>query len=71
MTAELLSAFAGIALSLAFSYIPGLSDWFGVLDPTRKRLIMAVVLLIFTIVIFVLSCTNVVAMATCDQPAEG
>lgn len=68
MTAELLSAIAGIALSLAFSYIPGLSGWFDAKEPTTKRLIMAMVLLACVIAIFVLSCYGVLTVASCDQP---
>jgi len=40
MSAQLLSAVAGVLLSLLFSYIPGASDWFAALDGTRKRLVM-------------------------------
>ena len=45
MSAEMLSAVAGIMLSLVFSYIPGVSDWFAALDGTRKRLVMLAALL--------------------------
>ncbi len=68
MNATELSAVAGVALSLAFSYIPGLSGWFDEKDPTSKRLIMAAVLLVAVAVIFGLSCANVITAASCDQP---
>jgi len=45
LSPENLAAVAGIALSLIFSYAPGLSAKFSALDPTRKRLIFAFVLL--------------------------
>jgi len=40
MSAELLSSIAGIAWSLIFSYVPGVSGWYEKLDGTYKRLIM-------------------------------
>jgi hypothetical protein len=40
LTPELLSAIAGIALSLLASYLPGFSEWFERLQPTHKRLVM-------------------------------
>lgn len=68
MNATELSAIAGVVLSLAFSYIPGLSGWFDAKEPTAKRLIMAGVLAAATFAIFVLSCASVLTLATCDQP---
>jgi hypothetical protein len=68
MTASELSALAGVILSLAFSYVPGLSAWFGDKEPTVKRLIMAGVLLVAVAAIFGLSCAGVLTAATCDQP---
>lgn len=46
MTAEQISAIAGLLLSLAFSYTPGLSDAFARLTPTQKRAVMAGLLLV-------------------------
>lgn len=40
MNQEFLVAIAGAVLSLLFSYLPGLSDWYGALDGNKKRLIM-------------------------------
>lgn len=68
MTATELSAIAGVILSLAFSYLPGLAPWFDNHAPTTKRLIMAVVLLVATAAIFGLSCAGVLTVASCDQP---
>lgn len=67
MTAELLTAIAGILLSLAFSYLPGLSDGFAKLDPTRKRLIMAGLLVLVSVGTFGLSCAGVINDAACTQ----
>jgi xanthine/uracil/vitamin C permease (AzgA family) len=67
MNSELLSASAGILLSLAFSYLPGLAPWFGQLEPTVKRLVMAGALLIVAVATFGLSCAGVVDAASCTQ----
>lgn len=40
MTSDLLSSVAGVVLSLLFSYLPGLSGWYGGLAGDKKRLIM-------------------------------
>lgn len=57
MSADFLSSIAGAALSLAFSYLPGASDWFGQLDGTRKRLVMLGLLLLTSLAVFALSCS--------------
>jgi hypothetical protein len=67
MTAELLASIAGIVLTLAFSYIPGLNAAFDKLAPTTKRLTMAVLLLVVAGAVFGLSCGNVIASVTCDR----
>lgn len=67
MTAEQLSAIAGVILSLAFSYLPGLAPRFDKLEPTVKRLVMALLLLVVAAGAFELSCAGVVDAATCTQ----
>jgi hypothetical protein len=67
MNATELSALAGVALSLAFSYLPGLSDRFDAQSPTTKRLVMAGVLLALSALIYALSCAGVLTVATCDK----
>jgi len=67
MTSDLLSAIAGIILSLAFSYIPGVSDWFVALDGAYKRLIMAALLLIVAAGAFALGCTGVLDTVECSR----
>lgn len=73
MSSDKLSALAGVVLSLAFSYIPGLKTWFGGLSSTGKRLVMLAALLIVAGGSFGLSCAGVLdgALATpavlCEQ----
>jgi hypothetical protein len=45
-----------------------LSGWFDEKNPTEKRLLMAVVLLVATAAIFGLSCAGVLTVASCNQP---
>jgi len=56
VSAETLSLIAGAALSLAFSYIPGLHERFAALDPTHKRLVMLALLVLSAGAVYGLSC---------------
>lgn len=67
MSAEQLAAIAGVVLSLIFSYIPGISDWYGALESTQKRLVMAVLLLVVAVGVFAGSCGGILATVTCDK----
>lgn len=67
MSSEQLAAIAGIVLSLGFSYTPGLSDWYGGLDATKKRLIMAALLFVVAAGTFGLSCAKVVGSVACTK----
>ena len=68
MSVELLGSIAGIVLTLAFSYIPGLSDLFDKLLPTQKQAVMGGLLLAVALAVFGLSCGGVVSAVTCDKP---
>lgn len=71
MTEELLSALAGIILSLAFSYIPGLNVKFAALTEEYKKLSMLGLLVLVAGIVFGLTCTKYGAMLgiplTCDE----
>ena len=56
MNATLLSLLGGSALSLIFAYIPGVKPWFGKLNGTQKRGIMALLLLLLSAASFGLAC---------------
>ncbi len=62
MTPEVLSGVAGLLASLAASYIPGLREWFGKLEGTQKRLVMALVLLAVAAGATAAACTGTVNM---------
>jgi len=69
MTAERLIEIVGIVLSLAFSYIPGLADWYGKLNEAYKRLIMLGLLVVTSGAIFGIACGGWLETGvTCDQP---
>lgn len=76
VTPESLAAVAGIALSLLFSYAPGLADWYNALGTnpdgttdggTMKRLVMLGLLLLTTLAVFGLACGGVIAGVACTQ----
>jgi len=67
MTATELSQIAAIILSLASSYIPGYADWYQKLEPTYKRLVMLLLLVITTGTIFALACANILNQVSCDK----
>ena len=68
MSAESLSAIAGLLLSLVFSYVPGLAPRFDALDGTTKRLVMLLLLAAVSAAAFLLSCNGVLPLVTCDKP---
>jgi hypothetical protein len=67
MTAETISAIAGVLLSLVFAYFPGVSGWFANLDGTYKRLVMALSLLMVAGGALALSCWQIMYTVSCDQ----
>ena len=67
MTVEQLGAFAGILLSLAFSYVPGLSDKYGALDKVKKSLVMLGLIFVVAVGALLLSCANIVQAVECTE----
>lgn len=72
MTTETLSATAAILLSLAFSYLPGLSTAYQALAPVHKRLVMLGMLILTAAGAFAISCAGFAVQVglavTCDWP---
>lgn len=62
MTPELLASIAGIALSLAMAYVPGLNEWYNGLDKPGKARTMAILLIAAGVVIFGAGCFNLIAI---------
>lgn len=67
MTSERLAEFAGIVLSLAFSYVPGLREKYDALDGIYKRLIMGGALLVVAAGVFGLSCAGIIGDVVCSE----
>ena len=57
MTPEQITAIAGAILSLAFSYIPGLKQWYDRKNPEAKRLLMLGLLVVTVAGVFGLACS--------------
>jgi hypothetical protein len=72
MTPEYLASVAGIALSLAFAYVPNLKDWFDAQAPQRKAQVMAAALILVAGGAFGLACAQIATLTgaeiTCDVP---
>lgn len=67
MTAEQLSSVAGVILSLACSYLPGLRDRFDALAPTQKQLVMGALLIVAAVGVFSGACLGVVDGIACTR----
>lgn len=66
MTDTTLAGLAGVLLSLAFSYIPGLKEKYAAQTGEAKRLIMLGALLVVAVGVFALSCVKWYDAVTCD-----
>ena len=67
MSAELLSSVSGIVISLLFSYIPGLKEWFEPLQNKYKQGIMGAVLVVVAGAWFGLGCAGIVDGPACTK----
>lgn len=67
MDATFLSTVAGSVLSLAFSYVPSLKNWYGALEGQGKALVMLVVLALTAISLYATSCFGYYVVVSCDQ----
>jgi len=67
MTSTFLSQVAGVVLSLAFSYIPGLKDQYSKLDSTGKSGVMALAIILVACAIYAGACYGLLDNVTCDR----
>lgn len=65
MSAEVLTMATGVGLSLGFSYIPGLKQWFSKQSPNTKRLVMLASLAVVAGGVFGLACLGRYAAVAC------
>lgn len=71
MDADRLAMLAGVIISLAFSYIPQLQNWYDKLASNIKRLIMLGLMAVIAGSMYGLACAGIVEFAgelTCDRP---
>ena len=67
MTETTIASLAGIVLSLAFSYVPGLREKYASLTADYKRLVMVLALLLVSAGIFAAGCAGYSSKVTCDM----
>lgn len=67
LNSDMLAGLAGVLISLGCSYLPGVSARWDALDGVWKRLTMAIMLIVVSIVIVVLSCAGVLQGVECSQ----
>ncbi|MBE9479819.1 MAG: hypothetical protein IMY80_07620 [Chloroflexi bacterium] len=65
MTVELISAIAGILISLILEFVPGVEGWYNKFSKQQKRLVMLVALFVVVGGAFGLSCANLIAIFAC------
>ena len=66
MTSDLIASIAGVVLSLLFSYLPGLSAWYGELSGDKKRLIMLGMLALVAGGMYALDCGGLLVKVAPD-----
>jgi len=66
MSSELLAGIAGIVLTLLFSYLPGLRNWYDPLPEAKKKLIMLAALFLSAAGVFALACVGRYDMVVCS-----
>ena len=67
MTVDQLGSIAGVVLSLAFSYIPGVKNWFDSLESSVKQAVMGGLLIVVAGAIFGLACGGVTPVVECTK----
>lgn len=68
MTENIVASLAGALLALLFGYAPGLREWYEALIPTRKALVMALLLVVASVLLYLAGCyTPWPVGVTCDE----
>lgn len=62
-----LAGLAGVVISLAFSYVPGLSGWFDQQAPTTKRLVVVGVLALCAGGVYAGACWGLLSWPACGS----
>lgn len=64
---DLIASVAGVLLSLAASYIPGVSTRFAALQPDQRRFVMLLALLVASVGVFGASCAGLFDVVACSR----
>jgi hypothetical protein len=67
MTSEILSGWAGVVLSLVFTYLPGVKVRFGGMGERGKIAATLASLLLVSVGVFLLSCGDVKVLVACTK----
>ena len=69
MTDNIVGSLAGALLALLFGYAPGLRQWYEALEPTRKALVMLLLLAVAAGVLYGAACYTPLGAGdiTCDE----
>lgn len=67
MDTTLISTVSGSALSLAFSYLPGLQDWYQTLDSKGRAWVMLGTMIAVAVGLFIASCSGQYITVACSQ----
>jgi hypothetical protein len=69
MTDNIIASLAGALLALLFGYAPGLRPWYEALEPTRKALVMLLLLAVAAGVLYGAACYTPLGAGdiTCDE----
>ena len=69
MTDNVIASLAGALLALLFGYAPGVRQWYEALEPTRKALVMLLLLAVAAGVLYGAACYTPLGAAgiTCDE----
>lgn len=67
LNSDVLAGMAGVLISLGCSYLPGVSARWDALEGVWKRLTMAIMLMVVSVVIVALSCAGVLQGVECSQ----
>lgn len=67
MTAQGLVAIASVLLSVLFTYVPGMNEWYAGMQKTHKQLLMGGLLVLTTGFIMLSSCMEWWTWVECDK----
>lgn len=63
----LFASIAGIIISLACSYVPGLSPRWDALDGVTKRMVMGILMFVVAVFVVAASCSGIAGIVSCDK----